>query len=224
VSGASPARRKNRALLSVLVTVGLVVGAAAFFGSRRGAEEVPESTTTTVRRAEPGEPWFSAATADDPAYPMISLSCEAMDEQVSVELCRVFGGPGGEFMVAASEAFWDPAEPDFDGTVRVPLVIGIYVLAGSGFDSAAEPVLVGIVAAPFGDDLHEVALYSSPDGDGESAVVVWTSRESLRGEAREDAQRIRFDGPGPEAEPIVVGDLVLDPAGNYVFPRPRTGA
>jgi hypothetical protein len=82
-------------------------------------------------------------------------------------------------------------------------------------------VLGAIVAVPWGPSHDEVSLHEQPSPDGEIAVLVWTSRETLRSEARERIAALAWSGD----EPRVLASF--EPGGSlrllnaYAFPRTR---
>lgn len=228
MSGSAPARRTNRILLAAVGAACTVVGAAALFGERGGRGAAPEPTapvaSTTVPDDTDPDGWrLAPATPADATYPMESLSCAAMGALVRLDLCGVFDGASERFLVAAAEAYWDPGEPDFDGVVRVPLVVSVYVLDATRVPSAAVPEMTGIIAVPYGTGHDEVGLYqvSGEAGAGESSAVVWTSRETLRAAALERAQVIDFAGRAPVARPMSTDGTDLRLVNAYVFPRLR---
>lgn len=223
-------------IAAVAVAAAATVVLAVMVGDPSSPASDPVVSSTVAPDGGGGAPWLAPATELDPSYPMESLSCAAMTAQIRLDICGVFDGATGRFMVVGAEAYWDPAEPDLDGVVRVPLVITVYVLEGQDTedgDAVAAPVLTGIIAVPFDASHNEIGLYlvggdDTPEGADETAVLVWTERTTLRDDATEQIQIVSFAGRTPSitvagtdaANPFATDSPAL--LNSYAFPRART--
>ena len=175
-----PSRSTNRSILIALVVVVLVASAAAVFGDRAAPESAPEATTTTsvapveerviIRPAETSYSWFDHSFGvEQYDYVMDELSCDAVAEIITVDLCGVAETPDGNFMLVGAESFWDPRETDSDGYAYIPFVFSTHILQDD--PTRAVGVLDGYEDKAYTANVAEIDLYSARI-DGSEVLVL----------------------------------------------------
>jgi len=194
-------RSTNRVILGVVVVVSLVAGAAVVFGDRgagSGTASTPTSTTTPgdgatpmPRPAETSMSWFDHAFGvEQYDFVMDELSCDSLDEIITVDLCGVAATDRGDFMLVGSESYWDPRETDNDGVSYIPFQLSAHVMRDSprravgvldGYDEKAHTANVARL------DLYSARLAGSEvlilhkhlTDDGADAYSFWDSLQIL---------------------------------------------
>ncbi|MEY3805394.1 MAG: hypothetical protein RIR69_206 [Actinomycetota bacterium] len=173
----SAARRTNRALAALVLVVGCVSAGAAVSQYNRDDPpvDIEESIGVTApadtngkRPAEVGLSWFNHGFGTEQIdFDMPSLSCRSLSESITPDLCAVANTSYGDFMVAATEGFWDVSEFDDDGTTWVPLDFTVFVMRDDLAGTRALSVLDGstekaFTALPVSVDLY-IARIASKD-------------------------------------------------------------
>lgn len=202
---ASAARRINRLLAAAVVGITGAAAASALLGERVPADDGRGVTTTTIVLAGPADTdgsWFAAPAAGALVdYPLGSLTCAAIEEQFTPDLCAVaVGNDGSRSMVVGHEGYWSPDEPDPDGKVRIPFDVAVYALADSEGTSVARAVLTANIALPYGEAYDELSLHKVRVGtaaEGETLVLVWSERDTLQSPALDGVQVISLSGRAP---------------------------
>lgn len=151
----TPARVVNRGLAAVagvVIVVGLAFG---IWGQRtnssgNGSSSTDSTTPVTLpdmtgaRPANTDGSWFTSnGAAEQYDYPMAELSCGALEQYLTTDLCAVARTAHGVMMLVATEGYWDPKEPDSDGVVRVPLFFQVFTHTTVGGPPRATSVLDG---------------------------------------------------------------------------------
>ncbi len=177
----SAARRTNRALVAVVLLVGLVSGGAAFSQATRDDvapdpdEDVivaPPANTNGQRPAEIGLSWFNHGFGTEQIdFDMTSLSCRSLAESITPDLCAVAKTQYGEFMVAGTEGFWDTSEFDVDGTTWIPLDMTVFVMRNDLEGARAISVLDGSTEKAFTDLSVSVDLYTARIASNDVVVI-----------------------------------------------------
>lgn len=176
-----PSRSTNRSILAVLVVVILVASAAAVFGDRAApGSSATESTTTTslapveekriVRPAETSYAWFDHSFGvEQYDYVMDELSCDAVADIITVDLCGVAETPNGNFMLVGAESFWDPRETDSDGYAYIPFEFSTHVMQDR--PKRAVGILDGYDDKAYTGNVARLDLYSARI-DGSQVLVL----------------------------------------------------
>jgi len=176
------ARRANRAVVVITLILLVIAGAAWVEGEPHGT---PAATDTSspgtapqssphgfLRPADTSLSWFfHSGSVEQFDYEMPSLSCTAMADYISVDLCTVVEGKGGSFMIVGTEGYWDPNEPNSRGVVNVPLDLTVYVLARGNGPARAMSILDGSLDANYDGEPTELRAYVAPTSAGEVLVL-----------------------------------------------------
>lgn len=191
------ARRTNTAIATVVALLLVITIVVAVFGTPTSAPTIDDATGTTVpvstttpdesdvtpptggltRDADRSDSWLSHTFATEQFdFPMDQLSCEEMDQYLTVELCVVAQTQRGDFMVTATEGFWDP-QSNNDVPVEIPLNFMVYVHTTKNGPPRAMSVLDGSVTAPYGSASSQVQV-STFNVAGDNVVVLeWSSAD-----------------------------------------------
>lgn len=173
-------RSTNRSIILVAVVASLIASAAAVFGDRGGDPVVSPTTTTTsvsdttepaiIRPAETAYSWFDHSFGvEQYDYVMDVLSCDAMADIITVDLCGVAETDNGDFMLVGSESYWDPRETDDDGYAYVPLQFSAHVMQDS--PRRAIGILDGYEDKAYTGNVADVDLFSARI-DGNEVLVI----------------------------------------------------
>jgi len=173
-------RSTNRAILAAVVVLSLVAGAAAVFGDRSTEPGAVSTTTTTttpdgsatsmVRPAETSTSWFDHAFGvEQYDFVMDELSCDSVDEIITVDLCGVAATDRGNFMLVGSESYWDPRETDNDGFAYIPFQLSAHVMQDS--PRRAVGVLDGYDDKAYTANVARLDLYSARIAGSEMLVL-----------------------------------------------------
>ena len=177
------ARRTNRVV--ALVAVVLVLSAVgAWLVGKPAGNSVPTDTTAPtntepgtsphgfLRPADTSLGWFfHSGSVEQFDYEMPALSCAAMADYISVDLCTVVKGKGGSFMIVGTEGYWDPNEPNSRGVVNVPLDLTVYVLAKGNGPTRAMSILDGSLDVNYEGEPTELRAYVATTSAGEVLVL-----------------------------------------------------
>jgi hypothetical protein len=112
----SEATRINRVLGVLVVLLLIGTGAVALFAepSKSFHATVPtrnDATTLGVRPAETSRSDFSAGWGiEQYDFQMTALSCSELNTHVSTDLCAVARTKHGDFMLSATETYWDTTD------------------------------------------------------------------------------------------------------------------
>lgn len=172
--------RTNRSILLTLVLVALIAGGAATFGTRTPAENAATTTTSTIvpdhsagvltRPAETSYSWFDHAFGvEQYDYVMNDLSCDAMSDIITVDLCGVAETRHGSFMLVGSESYWDPRETDSDGFSYIPFQFSVHVMQDA--PKRAVGVLDGYDDKAYTANVASIDLYSATIEDSEILII-----------------------------------------------------
>lgn len=185
------ARRTNTAIAVVVALLLVVTVVVAVFGTPTSAPTIDDASGTTSapatsiptdnnatppsdglsRDADRSDSWLSHTFATEQFdFPMNELSCDAMEQFLSVELCTVAKTPRGDFMVTATEGFWD-AQNGSDEPVEIPLNFMVYVHTTENGMPRAMSVLDGSVTAPYGS-ASSIVQVSTFTVAGEDVIVL----------------------------------------------------
>ena len=190
------ARRTNTAIALVVALLLVVTIVVAVFGTPTSAPTVNDVTTTVVtsdstlpsnnnqqpstsfrRRADTSDSWFSHTFAVEQFdFPMDELDCTQMAQYFTMELCVVAATPRGDFMVTATEGFWD-AQSNDDNSVDIPLNFMVYVHTTDNGPARAMSVLDGTVSAPYGTATSQVTASTFSLVAGDVVVLEWSSAD-----------------------------------------------
>jgi len=191
----SPARRTNTILTLIAVAVLIAAFVVAIFGSPTSAPSVDDvSNETTVPNTSPGNnssnqstslirdadtsaSWFSHTFASEQFdFPMDQLDCNEMERFFSLELCVVARTARGDFMVTATEGFWDP-QSSSRNPVDIELNFMVYVHTAANGPARAMSVLDGYVSAPYGSARSVVQASTFSVSKSDVVVLEWSSAD-----------------------------------------------
>lgn len=201
------ARRTNTAIGVVVALLLVITVVVAVFGTPTSAPTIDDATGTTVapttstpqdndadvsppaggltRDADRSDSWLSHTFAIEQLdFPMEELSCDEMNQYLTVELCTVAQTPRGDFMVTATEGFWDP-QSNSEEPVEIPLNFMVYVHTSDNGPARAMSVLDGSVTAPYGSESSQVQVSTFTVAGENVAVLEWSSSD----DATRGAQR-----------------------------------
>lgn len=191
------ARRTNTAIalvVALLLTVTIVV---VVFGTPTSAPTVDDVTTTVAtsdstlppdnnnqqstapftRQTDTSDSWFSHTFAVEQFdFPMDELKCAQMAQYFTLELCTVATTPRGDFMVTATEGFWD-GQSNANNDIEIPLNFMVYVHTTDNGPARAMSVLDGTVSAPYGTASSQVRVATFSLDDGDVIVLEWSSAD-----------------------------------------------
>jgi hypothetical protein len=188
----SPARRTNT-VLAVIAAAVLVIGiVVAIFGTPTSAPSVddvsnPTSPTSSSQDSSPNLPSLRSRNADTSAswfthtfaseqfdFPMDQLDCEEMRRFLSLELCVVATTSRGDFMVTATEGFWD-AQSTSRNPIEIELNFMVYVHTSDNGPARAMSILDGSVNAPYETSPSTVKASTFSIAQNDVVVLEWSS-------------------------------------------------
>ena len=191
------ARRTNTAIAVVVALLLVITIVVAVFGTPTSAPTINDATGTTVpvassipddadvspptggltRDADRSDSWFSHTFAIEQFdFPMDELSCDEMEQYLTMELCVVAQTPRGNFMVTATEGFWDP-QSNNDAPVEIPLNFMVYVHTTENGPPRAMSVLDGFITAPYGPASSQVQVSTFNVASENIVVLEWSSAD-----------------------------------------------
>lgn len=218
------ARRTNTAIAVVVALLLVVSIVVALFGTPTSAPTIDDATATSVnsatsipdanyspsptgaltREADTSDSWFSHTFAIEQFdFPMDELNCEAMEQFLTVELCTIAETPRGDFMVTATEGFWD-AQSGADEPVDIPLNFMVYVHTTENGPPRAMSILDGSVTAPYGSASSTVQASTFEIANEDIVVLEWSSADNETRDARRVWSAIQVLAMGPGGLPEVV--------------------
>jgi hypothetical protein len=191
------ARRTNTAIAVVVALLLIVTIVVAVFGTPTSAPTVndvtggtasvttvepnvvdntPSSGSSLTRDADTSDSWFSHTFAVEQFdFPMEQLDCEDMSQYFTLELCVVSQTSRGDFMVTATEGFWDPQDGT-DDNIDIPLNFMVYVHTTSNGPARAMSVLDGSLSAPYDTVSSQIEMSTFSIAGEDVVVIEWSSR------------------------------------------------
>ena len=173
----SSAKRTNRGLALLLITVLLGAGATAYFGNNSSSwfeysSEEPTVLALGARPAETSLSWFDHSfDAEQFDYEMPSLSCASIEKVITPDLCSVANTSHGSFMLVGSEGYWDPQEEDSNGIVWAPLNLTVFTQRSDHDTPRAISVLDGIIEKQYTANRAQVDAYVATIAGEEMLVL-----------------------------------------------------
>ena len=176
-----PSRSTNRSIFLVFTALSLVAASAAVFGERPTPDNdtaAPTTTSTTpnqnegtlTRPAETSFSWFDHSFGvEQYDYVMSDLSCEAVAEIITVDLCGVAETPNGDFMLVGAESYWDQGDTDSDGFAYIPFEMSVHVMQDD--PRRAVGILDGHTDKAHTANVARIDLYSARIAGAEVLVV-----------------------------------------------------
>lgn len=210
---ATSAKRTNRALLVVAVSIMAVAGVTAALTGTQDSTTVATTTAPVVsaptnqigrRPAETGYSWFNhgfAAEQFDAQMP--SLSCMSMAEWITADLCGVARGGAGAFMVLGTEGFWDPNEVDADGLAWIPFDLTVFVMRDDPEGPLAVSVMDGFTNKAYTNVGVTIDLYSATI-DSEQVLVLHQRLSDEEADAFDYRESIQVMVMSPTGAPTIV--------------------
>jgi len=189
------ARRTNTAIGIVVALLLVITLVVAVFGTPTSAPTIDDVANTTVttspptnntdnekdpesgltRDADTSDSWFSHTFAVEQFdFPMDELSCDEMEQYFTLELCVVAQTSRGDFMVTATEAFWD-SQVATEKSTDIELNLMVYVHTTDNGPARAMSVLDGNVSSPYtaSSSLVRASTFSVTGDD--IVVLEWSS-------------------------------------------------
>lgn len=176
-----PSRTTNRSIFLLVIAVALVAASAAVFGNRPSPTHDASATTTSTiapdesqaalsRPAETSFSWFDHSFGvEQYDYVMKDLSCEAVADIITVDLCGVAETPNGDFMLVGAESYWDPRETEADGFAYIPFEMSVHVMQDG--PRRAVGILDGYEEKAHTANIARIDLYSARINDAEVLVL-----------------------------------------------------
>lgn len=213
---ASPAKRTNRRVAIGLVVVVAIAVSAVIFGNRATApDSAPDtsSTSTTValpstgtleRPAETSGSWFDHSFgAEQFDYEMSDLSCDAVRQFITPDVCGVARSKNGDFMLVGSESFWDPADTDSSGIAYIPFQMSVFVLRDDNNGTRASSVLDGFDEKAYSANRAQIDLYKATIG-GDDVLVLHKRLTDEAGDAYSFWESVQVIAASDTGAPTVV--------------------
>lgn len=210
MTSAGAARRTNRAILVVVAVTSLTAGLAAILGDRGGdggsapsTTERPQRDGVGTRPAETARSWFDHGNAREQFdYAMSSLSCAAMDEYLTTDLCATATSRSGSFMLVGTESFWDPDEKDSDGLAWIPFDFTAFTMRRDGAPRAVS-VLDGYTEKAYTGLKAQLDMYRAVV-DGDEVLVVVKRLADGAGDPYDFTESVQVIAASPTGAPTLV--------------------
>lgn len=223
------ARRTNTAIAIVVALLLIVTLVVALFGTPTSAPTINDVTATTAltsastpdesddansdgntttsqltRDADTSDSWFAHTFAVEQFdFPMTELDCNEMKQYFTMELCVVAQTARGDFMVTATEGFWD-AQTTTDDPVDISLNFMVYVHTSENGPARAMSVLDGTVSAPYGSASSQVQTSTFTIAGNDVVVLEWSSADDETRNAGRAWSAVQVLAVGPGGLPEVV--------------------
>lgn len=230
INAVTPARRTNTVLAAstaLLIVAALIV---AIVGDRDKDPNTSVVTSTTMlvdeypdtgddlsddndtnsvtyfsRPAATTSSWFTHTfQAEQFDFPMDQLSCTEMSRYLSLELCAVAKTSQGDFMVTATEAFWNPENPDSDGVVRIDLNFSVYAHTTNNGPARAMSVLDGYVTSRYDTARTSIEVLTATVNDEEIIILQWISSDTGTAALGKEWKSLQVLAMTPTGLPAVV--------------------
>lgn len=176
------AKRTNWILAALVLVVVTITGVAAGLQLLDADEPTAEQDSAPLvtppedhngrRPAETSFSWFDHGFAVEQFdVEMTSLSCTAMAESITPDLCGVARSTHGAFLLLGTEGFWDPAEIDPDGVAWIPLDLTVFVMREDISGPLAISVMDGFTNKAYTDVAVTIDLYGATIKDDQVLVL-----------------------------------------------------
>lgn len=213
----SPAKRTNRVLLALVVLVLAGTGVSAAVGN--GASESVTTTTAPPitapsnsipgsRPAETTLSWFDHGFGGEQFdYEMSELSCNKLEDSITADMCAVVGTGEKQFMMVATEGYWDPRDRDSNGDVWIPLNITMFTMREDNKMLRAVSVLDGFVEKQYTANRAQIDAYVATV-NGQSVLVLHKHLSSTQADPYDLLDELQVIAISPTGAPTVVATYI----------------